>query len=115
MAACLSLLELAHASVQRAVKPGSVAVDATAGNGNDTLFLAGLVGTSGLVLAFDIQPEALEKTRAVLENAKLAARVRLFLTGHENIAACLQGNVAPPPTGRLAASLTAKSPPDPAL
>ena len=115
MAACPSLLELAHASVQRAVTPGSLAVDATAGNGNDTLFLAGLVGPAGLVLAFDIQPEALEKTRAALEKADLTARVRLFLTGHENIAACLQGNSVPPPTERLAASLTAGSPPDPSL
>jgi hypothetical protein len=115
MAACPSLLELAHASVQRAVTPGSLAVDATAGNGNDTLFLAGLVGPAGLVLAFDIQPEALEKTRTALEKAHLAARVRLFLTGHENVAVCLQGNAVPPPAGRLAASLTAGSPPDPAL
>jgi tRNA A58 N-methylase Trm61 len=95
MAACLSLLELARVSVQRAVTPGSLVGDATAGNGNDTLFLAGLVGPAGLVLAFDIQPEALEATRAALEKAQLAARVRLFLTGHENIAVCLHGNAAP--------------------
>ena len=115
MAACLSLLELAHASVQRAVTPGDLVVDATVGNGHDTLFLAGLVGPAGLVLAFDIQPEALEKTRMALEKANLAAQVRLFLTGHENIAICLQANAAPPPTEQLAASLTAKFPPDPAL
>jgi len=115
MSACLNLLELAHASIQRAVTPGSLVIDATAGNGNDTLFLANLVGPTGLVLAFDIQSEALEKTRTALEQAKLAARVRLFLTGHENIALCLQGNTLPPPTGRLAASLTAATPPDPAL
>jgi tRNA G37 N-methylase Trm5 len=93
MAACPSLLELAHASIQRAVTPGSLVVDATAGNGKDTLFLAGLVGPVGLVLAFDIQPEALEKTRTALEKARLATRVRLLLTGHENVAACLQHNV----------------------
>ena len=115
MAACLNLLELAHASIQRAVMPGSLVVDATAGNGHDTLFLARLVGPTGLVLAFDTQPEALEKTRAALEQAELTARVRLFLTGHENIALCLQSNAPPPPTGQLAASLTAKTPPDPAL
>jgi SAM-dependent methyltransferase len=115
MGTCLSLLELAHASIQRAVTAGSLVVDATAGNGNDTLFLAGLVGPTGLVLAFDIQPDALENTRAALEKANLAARVRLFLTGHENIAACLPGNAVPPPVGKLAASLTAKSLADPAL
>ena len=115
MGACLSLLELAHASIQRAVTPGSLVVDATAGNGNDTLFLAGLVGPTGLVLAFDIQPDALENTRTALEKANLATRVRLFLTGHENIAACLQGNAVPPPVGILAASLTAKTHADPAM
>jgi hypothetical protein len=115
MGACLSLLELAQASIHRAVTPGGLVVDATAGNGNDTLFLAGLVGPAGLVLAFDIQPEALEKTRVALEKANLATRVRLFLTGHENIAACLQSNAVPPPVGQLAASLTARSPSDPAL
>jgi len=116
MAACLSLLELAHTSIQRAVTPGSLVIDATAGNGHDTLFLAKLVGPTGLVLAFDIQQEALEKTRAALEQANLAAQVRLFLTGHENIAICLQGSSLPPPTGRLAASLTAATPPpDPTL
>ena len=114
MGACLSLLELTRATIQRAVTPGSLVVDATAGNGNDTLFLASLVGPAGLVLAFDIQPEALANTRAALEKAKLTARVRLFLTGHENIAACLRGNVAPPPVEQLAASLTAQTPPDPA-
>jgi len=115
MAACLSLLELAHASIQRAVTPGSLVVDATMGNGNDTLFLAGLVGPTGLVLAFDIQPKALEHTRAALEKAHLAARVRLLLTGHEHIAACLQTNAIPPPAEQLATSLTAQSPSDPAL
>jgi len=114
MVTCLSLLELAHASVERAVAPGSLVVDATAGNGNDTIFLAKLVGSAGLVLAFDIQPEALKNTRAALEKADLTARVRLFLTGHENITACLQNNAPPPPVGQLAASLTAQSPPDPA-
>ena len=114
MAACPSLLELAHAGIQRAVTPGSLVVDATAGNGKDTLFLAGLVGSAGLVLAFDIQPEALEKTRAALEEARLAARVRLLLTGHENIAACLRHELAPAPTGRPAAGLAAELPPEPA-
>ena len=115
MAVCLNLLELAHASIQRAVTPGSLVIDATAGNGHDTLFLAKLVGPTGLVLAFDIQPDALEKTRTALEQANLATQVRLFLTSHENIALCLQGNAMPPSTGQLATSLTAKTPPDPAL
>ncbi len=42
--------------------PGAVAVDFTMGNGNDTLWLSERVGASGKVYAFDIQPEAVERT-----------------------------------------------------
>lgn len=42
------------------------AIDATAGNGHDTLFLAGILGPQGEVAAFDIQPQALENTSARL-------------------------------------------------
>lgn len=112
MGACPNLLELARLSVQRTVRPGDLAVDATAGKGNDTLFLAELVGSHGLVLAFDIQPEALEATRALLAQASRLAQVRLFLTGHENIAACLPGNPVPPPTAQLAAGLASAGTPD---
>ena len=48
------------------LKEGDVAADFTMGNGNDTLFLSKTVGESGKVYAFDIQPEALESTRAHL-------------------------------------------------
>ena len=39
------------------VQPGDTVVDATCGNGGDTLWLARAVGPSGRVLAFDIQVE----------------------------------------------------------
>lgn len=48
------------------LRPGDLAVDLTAGNGGDTLFLFRCVGSRGRVLAFDIQPEALARTRARL-------------------------------------------------
>ena len=35
------------------VQPGDLVVDATAGNGNDTLWLAEAVGANGRVHAFD--------------------------------------------------------------
>ena len=41
------------------LQPGDLAVDLTAGNGSDTLFLAQTVGPTGTVLAFDIQVQAL--------------------------------------------------------
>ncbi|MBL0386761.1 methyltransferase domain-containing protein [Tumebacillus sp. ITR2] len=61
---------------------GDVAVDATVGNGHDTLFLAQLVGESGRVYGFDIQAEALASARARLEEAGVAERAAFFLESH---------------------------------
>jgi predicted methyltransferase len=92
---CLSLLELAHWSLRSALKPGDLAVDATAGNGHDTLLLAELVGPRGMVLAFEPQAAAFEHTKAALQRAGLSQQVRLLNMGHENMAACLPPATAP--------------------
>lgn len=76
----------AHREVAAVLRSGEVAVDATAGNGHDTLFLAERVGPSGRVLAFDIQPAAIEATRARLAAASLEQRVGLVLGSHEELA-----------------------------
>lgn len=65
--------------------PGSLAVDATAGNGHDAVFLAGLVGQAGVVHCFDIQAEALERTRALLVAAGLVQAARFHAVGHERL------------------------------
>ena len=71
--------------LRQAAGPGAVVIDGTMGNGYDTLWLAELVGETGRVYAFDIQREAVERTRARLDEAGLAGRVTLFHAGHEHI------------------------------
>lgn len=68
--------------VKQVVKPGDICIDATVGNGNDTLFLAECVGTTGSVYGFDIQAAALEKTRQKLAASGLLERVLLFQESH---------------------------------
>ncbi|HEY4566811.1 MAG TPA: class I SAM-dependent methyltransferase [Savagea sp.] len=65
---------------------GSTVIDATAGNGNDTKFLAELVGEEGHVYAFDIQKEALDSTHARLVEHGLERRVTLIQDSHANVA-----------------------------
>ena len=72
------LTEQAHAIIRQVVRPGDVAIDATAGNGHDTRFLAELVGQTGHVFAIDLQQEALQRTAALVGEAELA-RVQLVL------------------------------------
>jgi predicted methyltransferase len=72
--------------IEPALCPGAVAVDATMGNGQDTLWLCGLVGERGRVYAFDVQREAVDRTRERLNAAGVLQRAALFCTGHERMA-----------------------------
>lgn len=85
------ILPFARQLLERAVSPGDVVIDATLGNGHDTLFLARLVGENGRVYGFDIQEEAIENTKEQLDTHELAPRVTLFHQGHETVM-----NVIPP-------------------
>lgn len=62
-----SVLTMARSWVLQRLSPGAIAIDATAGTGVDTQFLAETVGVRGTVYAFDIQPLALVRTAARLE------------------------------------------------
>ncbi|WP_165251130.1 tRNA (mnm(5)s(2)U34)-methyltransferase [Paludisphaera soli] len=83
------ILNQAHAWVERVLKPGDLAVDATVGNGRDTAILAGRVGPRGLVIGFDLQQEALDAAAAKLTSPGAADRVILVRTGHERLAEVL--------------------------
>ncbi len=72
--------------VRHAVRPGERAVDATVGNGHDTLFLASLVGPGGHVTGFDVQAEALDRLRHQLATVPPAAEVVLLAESHERMA-----------------------------
>ena len=76
-----------------ALFPGARAVDATMGNGKDTLWLCGLVGETGRVYAFDVQAEAVARTRELLEREGVADRAALFCRGHEHMAEVVDGPV----------------------
>lgn len=78
---------LAQLILRQVIREGDVVIDATAGNGHDTEFLANAVGECGRVLAFDVQAAAIEATRARLDAAGLSGRVELFQESHEGIAA----------------------------
>ncbi|MBT2680782.1 16S rRNA (cytosine(1402)-N(4))-methyltransferase [Bacillus sp. ISL-35] len=83
------ILPFARNLLELAVKPGDIAVDATVGNGHDTLFLANLVGPAGRIYGFDIQDEALMSCKTKLREHEMQDQVTLFHTGHENIAECI--------------------------
>jgi hypothetical protein len=74
-----------HALWKEHFKKGMTAIDATAGNGHDTLFLASLAKEhGGSVHALDIQREALLATQKRLEAHYLESFVTLHLSCHSS-------------------------------
>lgn len=94
-----------HRFVREHVTAGDICIDATAGRGHDTLLLCRLAGPGGEVMAFDIQPEALEATARLLAEHECMAE--LILDSHANMrdyvgedkAACIMFNFGYLPGG----------------
>jgi tRNA A58 N-methylase Trm61 len=78
----LRITEYAHELLKQTVKEGDIVVDATMGNGYDTLLLAKLVGEEGKVVAYDVQARAIESTRERLVANGLLHRTELRKHSH---------------------------------
>ena len=77
--------ELLHLLLKGEIREGDFVIDATSGNGHDTLFLAHAVGRTGAVLTVDIQSDALESTAARLRDAGCDSRVEYQLGCHSRL------------------------------
>ncbi|MBD3672582.1 MAG: methyltransferase domain-containing protein [Planctomycetaceae bacterium] len=75
------LTDRAHEICGAVLSSGDVAIDATLGNGHDTLFLANTVGPDGRVYGFDIQERAIDLTSERLGDP-LRSRVELLRESH---------------------------------
>ena len=67
-------------------------IDATAGNGHDTLFLAQHIEKGSKILAFDIQEKAILQTRQLLQNNDLEEKVTCILDSHVHLLNYLDKN-----------------------
>lgn len=79
------LTQIAHETLAPLILPGDTVIDATVGNGHDTLFLAQKVGLQGKVYGFDIQQEALDICFQRLSDNNADKQVSLFHAGHETM------------------------------
>ena len=80
-----SVTSMAHRFAKCHVQSGDLCIDATVGNGYDTVLLASLVGDSGKVLGIDIQEQAVEKSRRRLEESRLDGKVILRKGDHKDL------------------------------
>lgn len=77
---------LAADCLRQVVRAGDHVIDATMGNGHDTLMLAQLVGETGHVTGFDVQEAAVESSRRLLTEQGMIDRCTLHVLGHEHMA-----------------------------
>ena len=92
-------LHLIQPYIENTAGGDQLVIDATCGNGHDTLALAEMMfsgsGGAGRLIAVDIQPQAIDATRALLESAGFGARIedgsiQLICTSHEDMQKLLQ-------------------------
>jgi 16S rRNA C1402 N4-methylase RsmH len=95
----MRLTEKVHEQLAEHLNNGDLAIDATAGNGHDSLFLAHQVGSKGQVIVIDIQASAIEATQTKLAAAQLTARAQLHCGDHATILEAL----TPEQAGKVAA------------
>lgn len=81
----LTAVELTHRFLCSTLAPGGLYLDATCGNGHDTLFLCSVAGENGRVIGLDIQPQAAANTNALLTANGMAAIGRAECCDHREL------------------------------
>jgi len=89
--AAIDLTARAQAWLEPVLAPGGTALDATCGNGHDTLFLARAVAQGGTVHAFDVQAAAIERSRRRLDAATTGATLQWYRRDHAGLGGLLAG------------------------
>jgi len=81
----MRLTEQVHQHLKQCIKHGDIAIDATTGNGHDTLFLAQCVGDKGKLFAFDVQQQALVSAKQHMQNHHIQTPITWIHAGHEHM------------------------------
>ena len=79
------ITQYCHERIQQMIKEPLLCIDATAGTGKDTVFLAKLVGEKGRVISMDIQEMAIEQTKKRLLKERLSDRAEVVLDSHAHM------------------------------
>ena len=83
-------VDFSHAVLRRFLKPDAQVVDATAGNGYDTVFLLDLLGDHGRVLALDIQEHAVSATRTRIASHPRSSQAEVVRASHAHLGELLR-------------------------
>lgn len=79
------LIPTAHERMRSLLRPGDAVIDATAGNGQDALFLAECIQPGGKLWAMDIQAAAIQATQERLAKAGKLEGSTLIQANHADL------------------------------
>ncbi|MFM7340574.1 MAG: class I SAM-dependent methyltransferase [Bacteroidota bacterium] len=113
----MQAVHIAHMFLKECLKEGDIVIDATSGNGHDTLFFSLCIGSKGKVIAIDIQEEAIISTQHLMKQHD-RSNVEYHLMNHKDLSnqfeeytgniACISFNLGYLP-GALDHSITTQS------
>lgn len=88
-------IQISHILLKEALNTAKVIVDATAGNGNDTLFLAQNAQPDAKIYAFDIQAEALYNAKEKMKNSCMRTdiKVNFIQASHDEVQTYVENNL----------------------
>ncbi len=89
-----SALGIVHKILKIHIKPGDFCIDATCGNGHDSVYLCELCGKSGKLLAMDIQEDAVVSTKSNLEEHGFSDIATVVCQSHSDIDNAAKPNTA---------------------
>lgn len=81
----LTAVQLSHQLLRSLLPAGGLYLDATCGNGHDTLFLCQLAGPEGHVIGLDIQPMAVQATNTLLAQHGMEHIGQAILADHRQL------------------------------
>ncbi len=79
-----SILGFAQQLIRQSVQPNDIVVDATLGTGNDALFLLSQLNKKGLLFGFDVQKDAILRTKSRLSSNITSTILSPFVLFHES-------------------------------
>ncbi len=85
----MNFTQKSHGEIEKLLGNVSIAVDATVGAGFDALFATSILNDGGKVFCFDVQSEAIARSKLLLEKNNVLDRAVFFETGHENMESVL--------------------------
>jgi tRNA1(Val) A37 N6-methylase TrmN6 len=85
MSTTFKAVAMAKLLLTEKIQTAASLLDATAGNGFDTLFLAQTSAPTAKIWAFDVQKEAIAAARQLLQEAGLTTKVEFILDCHSHL------------------------------